>query len=167
VTGVRIRWRGVARAAAIVVVALLAVRLLPGLLRAPEPPPLGRDVGLPRAKPAAARRAVAAKPRPAVAKPPPKSSKLAAPERARRSRPKPVAVPDAAASTARIGTRGRRPKRRHPAHPQAKPKRSPTPKPTPESAPPPAAEVVPEPLPEPPPTPRSTPGDGSQEFAPR
>ena len=52
VTGVRIRWRGVARVAAIVVVALLALRLLPGLLRAPEPPPLGADVGLPKAKPA-------------------------------------------------------------------------------------------------------------------
>jgi hypothetical protein len=42
--GVRIRWRGVARAAAVVVVVLLGARLVPELLRAPEPPPLGADV---------------------------------------------------------------------------------------------------------------------------
>jgi hypothetical protein len=47
--GVRIRWRGVARVAAIVLVAVIALRLLPGLLRAPEPPPLAGDVGLPKA----------------------------------------------------------------------------------------------------------------------
>ena len=54
--GVRIRWRGVARVAAVVLVALIALRLLPGLLRAPEPPPLGADVGLPRATPVRASR---------------------------------------------------------------------------------------------------------------
>src|SRR5882724_1839293 len=48
---VRIRWRGVARAAAIVLVGLIALRLLPGFLRAPEPPPLAADVGLPKATP--------------------------------------------------------------------------------------------------------------------
>jgi hypothetical protein len=38
----------VAKLAAAALGAIVAVAALPGLLRAPEPPPLGRDVGLPR-----------------------------------------------------------------------------------------------------------------------
>ncbi len=162
----RIRWRGVGRAAAIVVVALIGMRLLPDLLRAPEPPPLGADVGLPKAKPAAASRPVV---------PEPTKPGAPAPKHPSKRRPTPVAVPDAPASTARIGTRTRRPKHRRRVPHRVKEKRSPPPEPTPESTPPPApeyvpppaAEAAPEPVPEPPPDPPSTPGDGSQEFAPR
>ena len=46
---VRIRWRSAARVLAVAGGCLLALRVLPGLLEAPEPPPLGDDVGLPRA----------------------------------------------------------------------------------------------------------------------
>jgi hypothetical protein len=47
-TGVRVRWTVLGRVAAIAVAGLAAVQVLPGLLRAPEPPPLAADVGLPR-----------------------------------------------------------------------------------------------------------------------
>jgi hypothetical protein len=163
--GVRIRWRGVARAAAIVVVGLIALRLAPSLLRAPEPPPLGRDVGLPKAKPASKPVRVVRKPRPKVH---------------RRD------VPDAPAAKATIGTRTRHRRKFHQQHPNpsprahervAKMKPSPAPEPAPEpveSAPPPAPEYVPPPppepvpapIPKPTPAPASVPGDGSQEFAP-
>jgi hypothetical protein len=162
---VRIRWRGVARVAAIVLVALIGVRLLPGLLRAPVPPPLGRDVGLPKAKPVAASRPVVRESIRAVPEP-------AGPKTVRRRRSK--IVPDAPAATAKLGTRTRH--RRHP-HPPPSPDRptpeprsepvETTPPPAPEYVPAPAPEATSEPLPEPPPTPRSTPGDGGQEFAPR
>ena len=45
---VRIHWQTVGKLAAAAAVALLGLQLLPGLLRAPEPPPLDADVGLPR-----------------------------------------------------------------------------------------------------------------------
>jgi hypothetical protein len=148
---VRIRWRGVARVAAIVVVGLIALRLVPTLLHAPEPPPLGRDVGLPKAEPSA--------PTPIVRPKPPKPH--------RRS------VPDAPATTAKIGTRirHRHKHRRHHEHPTppSKPTLEPVesaPSPTPAYVPEPAPEPVPAPLPEPQPATRSVPGDGSQEFAP-
>ena len=145
---VRIRWRGVARAAAIVGVGLIGLRLVPGLLRAPEPPPLGADVGLPKAGPAAST------PVRVVRKKPPS---------VRRRR-----VPDAAAATATIGTRSRhRPERRRRAHRRARVEPvEPPPPPTPEYVPPPAPEPSPEPLPAPSRVPESTPGDGSEEFAP-
>jgi hypothetical protein len=154
VSGVRIRWRGVARVAAIVLVALLVLRLLPALLHAPEPPPLGADVGLPKAKPAHVV--------PRVVR-----------ETGDVPRPRKT-VPDAPAATARIGARTRRSERPHrrPRRPPKVDKPAPwpipepvesAPPPTQEYVPPPAPEAVPEPLPEPP----STPGDGSQEFAPR
>jgi hypothetical protein len=50
-TGVRIRWAVLGKVAAIAVAGLAAVQVLPGLLRAPEPPPLAADVGLPRTAP--------------------------------------------------------------------------------------------------------------------
>jgi hypothetical protein len=146
VAGVRIRWRGVARVAAILVVGLLALRLLPGFLRAPEPPPLGADVGLPKATPA-------------IEVPAPDGQRRRS--RPQKSRPRPVE--DAAASRAVIGS-----KRQHRVSKIAKPPARPEPKL--ESSPPPVPEyvppVIPEPIPPPPPAPRSTPGDGSQEFAP-
>jgi len=152
--GVRIRWGGVARVAAIVVVALLGVRLLPDLLRAPEPPPLRADVGLPKAvaQPVVERPRTKPKPRPEA-----KTRK----------------VSDTPASTAMIESHTRRkpepPPRRHHRHPA--PKTTPEQEeaaspPAPECAPPPAPEAAPEPLPEPPPEPSSAPGDGSEEFAP-
>ncbi|MFT3864744.1 MAG: hypothetical protein QM729_10770 [Solirubrobacterales bacterium] len=146
----RIRWRGVARVAAVVVVALVGVRLLPGLLQAPEPPPLGADVGLPKAKPAV----VAKKPK---ARPRPKTRKVA----------------DAPASTARIGARTRRrpSSRRRGSARRRISKRTPEQEepgttPVPEHVAPAVPEAAPEPLPEAPPAPPSEPGDGSQEFAP-
>jgi hypothetical protein len=161
--GVRIRWRGVARVAALVVVGLVVLRLLPGLLRAPEPPPLAADVGLPQAKPVR----VVEQPRP--------------PHRRRipeRPRPDPRPVPDGPAATAVIGTRHKRRIRRTAGHHSLRQgavesKPVPEPKATVESIPPPLPERVPpppepvaEPLPEPAPAPPTTPGDGSEEFAP-
>jgi DNA polymerase III subunit gamma/tau len=159
--GVRIRWRGVARAAAIVVVGLIVLRLLPELLRAPQPPPLGADVGLPQARPA---RVVAKRePKRPQRKPqPPRGPKRHPHER--QARRKVQAVPDPPASNAVIGTRRRhRPDRRKPS--PAAPVES-TPSPVPEYVPPPTPEPLPTPLPEPAPTPPSAPGDGSEEFAP-
>jgi hypothetical protein len=140
--GVRIRWRGVARVAAIVAVGLIALSIVPSLLHAPAAPPLGRDVGLPRARPATSRpvRVVREKPRRREKRP------------ARRR-----SVPDAPAATGKIGTRTR--------HHHSKPVES-SPPPEPEYAPPAAPEPAPTTLPEPPPAPESVPGDGSQEFAP-
>src|SRR4051794_10283999 len=44
--GLRVRWRTVARAAALVVLALIALRALPSLLGPGPPPPLATDIGL-------------------------------------------------------------------------------------------------------------------------
>jgi hypothetical protein len=150
---VRIRWRGVARAAAIVVVGLLALRVVPGLLRAPEPPPLGRDVGLPRAS------AAPVKPVRAVTKPKPREKK------------KTRVLPDRAASVAVIGAHHRHRVRRHRrgTMPGPEPVESTAPA-VPEYVPPPPPETPPAAAPElpaaPPPASSTTPGDGSQEFAP-
>jgi hypothetical protein len=137
----------VAKVAAAAAVGLIVISLLPGLLRAPEPPPLGADVGLPKATPTAP----APHPRP--------------PQRRRRK-----VVADAPASTAVIGTRTRHPRRHRPPSPTVrKPaarRREPSPETVPEYAPPPAPEPAPEPVYEPPPSPPTTPDDGSQEFAP-
>jgi hypothetical protein len=167
---VRIRWRGVMRVVAIVAVALIALHLLPGLLRAPEPPPLTADVGLPRAKTltGASRR----KARPAATVPPHRATKPSTRlRRGQRTRSRPV--PDAPASTAVIGSRHR------PRHGGGSPATYPAPTaeatPPAESSPSQVPEYVPPPAPpepgvEPPPepTPPSSPapGDGSEEFAP-
>ena len=148
--GIRIRWRGVARVAAIVVVALIALRLLPGLLRAPEPPPLAADVGLPRVTP------VSDVPRRGAAELAPHARRHRAdrpreqrrPHR-RRVRSRPTADRPASKAVIRAG----------------KPAEATRP-PVPEYSPPVAPEAAPEPLAEPSPSPPSTPGDGSQEFAP-
>jgi hypothetical protein len=164
----RIRWRGVARVAAILVVGLLVLRLLPGFLRAPEPPPLAADVGLPHAKPVTeVPRGGAAKPvtdvpwRRAADRSAARPRKQRRRSRPQKSRPRPVG--DAPASRAVIGS-----KRKHRVRQVAKPPSRPEPKPesTPPSVPEYVPPVAPEPLPEPSPAPPSTPGDGSQEFAP-
>jgi hypothetical protein len=143
--GVRIRWRGVTRVAAAAFVGLLVLHLLPGLLRAPEPPPLGADVGLPKAEP--------------IPKPVRKVTKVP---------PKTKVLPDKPASKAVIGTHThrrphRRPQRKKPPPPPAVETSS---EPVPEYTAPAPPEPLPEPLAEAPPAPPSTPGDGSQEFAP-
>jgi hypothetical protein len=183
--GVRIRWRGVARVAAIVVVGLLALRLVPDLLRAPEPPPLAANVGLPRAEPVR----VAAKPRPGPLRREPEQirhrrepgrrtrrHRKEPGRRARRHRgAHPRAVADEPGSTAVIGSRHRRrrkivkPPRRHPetvAEPPVESTPAPTPPPVPEYVLPPPPEPTPELLPESSPPPPPPPGDGSEEFAP-
>jgi hypothetical protein len=153
VAGVRIRWRGVARVAAFAVVGVVALRLVPSLLQAPEPPPIPANVGLPKA-------------RPTVREPEP-------PPRPRQTKPHRRPVPDEPAATAEIGTRTRH-HRKHQRRPHAREHREktvemappPTPEYVPQPSPEPAPEPVPAPLPEPSPAPRSVPGDGSQEFAP-
>ncbi len=157
--GLRIRWRGVGRVAAIVALGLIAVRLVPGLLSTPEPPPLAADVGLPKGtvvteEPATKKVAVASRPR----------HRRRAAKAVRESRPR--VVPDGPASTAVMGT-----ERRH-----RRAKKAPKPIAAPvESAPPlpaePIVESPPEPSPDPAPVapsaPPVVPADGSQEFAPR
>jgi hypothetical protein len=143
--GIRIRWRGVGKVAAIAVAAVVGLSLLPGLLRAPEPPPLGADVGLPQVTPT-----------------PEEPVRPATRPRKHRQKSRPRPVPDAPASKAIIGSRHRHRimKKRHVSHHES------TAEPTPEYVPSPAPEPIAEPLPAPPPAPRSTPGDGSEEFAP-
>jgi hypothetical protein len=154
--------------AAILVVGLLVLRLLPGFLRAPEPPPLAADVGLPRAKPVTeVPRGEAAKPVTDVSGRRAAGRAAARPRkhrrRSRQQKSRPRQVSDAPASRAVIGS-----KRKHRVRQVAKPPSRPEPKP--ESTPPPVPEYVPpavaESVPEPSPAPPSTPGDGSQEFAP-
>jgi hypothetical protein len=177
---VRIRWRGVARAAAIVVVALIALRVVPSLLRAPEPPPLGRDVGLPRAKVAPVEPAREATKPPAKRHRAKRRKEPSAPaKRKRKSRRRATtrAIPDAPAATAVIGTRRHRRVHRHRNRSRKPDRPKPTPEPdestvsaVPEYVPPPPSETSPPSAPElpamRPPAPATTPGDGSQEFAP-
>src|SRR6478735_492685 len=49
--GVRVRWAGAAKVAALAIAALVALQTLPELLKPPAPPPLAEDVGLPRVVP--------------------------------------------------------------------------------------------------------------------
>ena len=115
------------------------LRLLPGLLRAPEPPPLGADVGLPKAKPV---------PRCRVERSGEAESRTRPKSRPRKS------VPDAPAATARIGTRDPPSTEAASARTEVEAdSRSPN---RPESTPPPAPEYVPPPAPEPRRTPSGT-----------
>src|SRR3954465_3500688 len=50
--GARGRWAGQAKVAGIAAALLLSLQALPALLRPPQPPPLGADVGLPQVVPA-------------------------------------------------------------------------------------------------------------------
>jgi hypothetical protein len=161
---IRIRWRGVAKVAAIALVGLLAVRLPPSFLRAPEPPPLSADVGLPKAAPPTdvprptGTAAATDKHRPARH---PRQQR----QRSRPRRPRPREVRDAPAAKAVIGSKRRRRVAGKPARDPKKVARS-TPPPAPSYVPPTVPEAIPEPLPEPSAPLPSTPGDGSQEFAP-
>lgn len=154
--GIRIRWKSLAKVAAALVAAAVALQLLPGLLKAPEPPPLGADVGLPR-----------------VAD---RGEGLRVERRAERRRaPRSRANGRGDIAHAVIGTRThRRPARRQRhAHPTPKPPASPPrfhPEPASASTPapePPTPEPPPPPSPPPTPAPTQPASDGSMEFAPR
>jgi len=142
--GLRLRWAVIGKAGGAYLLALIAVLVLPGLLRPPAPPPLEPDVGLPRGaipaleRPARARLEARRGPRPRLE---------AAIGQARR----PVSVPVRAAPEPRRSRRSSRP----PAVESA-----PAPAPAPAPPPPPAVAAAPAPAPPPPP------GDGSEEFAP-
>jgi hypothetical protein len=148
---VRIRWKAAGKVAAIAVGGLLALQVLPGLLKPPAPPPLGADVGLPQVEV-----------RPQAEPPPPPLSSAPKPRKRGRldakisSKPKPH----------------RRKKRSQPKRVKSRPTATPPaiappPEPAPEPAPPPAPE--PSPAPSEPPTrvPPPPANDGSMEFAPR
>src|SRR4029077_19215483 len=49
--GLRVRWRTVAKAGAVLCAALFALRILPSLLAPGPPPPLRADIGLARLRP--------------------------------------------------------------------------------------------------------------------
>src|SRR5215218_101483 len=159
--GVRIRWAGMAKVAALATAALLALQALPSLLREPEPPPLAPDVGLPQ---------VAAPLEPA----PPKSRfethdirakgttgpRSARPSRKSRFEKHRVGAKGTMGSPATDLVRSkprRHEKRLRPAPPPPVPAAPP-----PLPAPPEPAVAAPAPPPPAPPPP----GDGSEEFAP-
>lgn len=133
----RIRWRSAARIGAALVVVAMALRVGPGLLATPAPPPLAADVGLRGVGRSAP---VAAVPRP---------------------RPEPVTGVGRAQALGRVEllSDNERKLTRRPAADVISSVPAPPP-PAPEAAP-----IAPAPTPSPPPAP--SPGDGSQEFAPR
>lgn len=106
---------------AIAVAGLALLQVLPGLLRAPEPPPLAADVGLPRVKVAPA-----AKPTP--------------PHRHRRKRLLPALAPGVISSAPRRQRVARPPRTPPPPVPA-----EPPPAPPPEAPPPPPSEPLPPP----------------------
>jgi hypothetical protein len=135
---VQVRWSVLAKMALVVVIALLALRLLPTLLRPPAPPPLAADVGLPAVEIQHELHEPEPKLEPA-ATPKRRVPHPLKPERRRQKRkpapsPAPVTAPAAA-----------------PEPPPSAPVSTPVPMPAPATAP------------EPPPLP----DDGSVEFAPR
>ena len=79
VAGIRIRWKALGKGVALAVAGLLALQVLPALLKPPEPPPLGADVGLPRV-------AVEAEPAPRPTAPAGAARTQAAPAQLARSR---------------------------------------------------------------------------------
>jgi hypothetical protein len=137
--------------------ALAALAALPGLLRGPEPPPLGRDVGLPLERDVGL----------------PGVGVTGTGER----RHSAFSVPDTENALGRERhrrdpLRQRHPRRHRPPHRHPQPAPEPPPPPEPEAAPEPAAPPpVPEPVAPPPPPPPPAPvppvEDGSAEFAPR
>ncbi len=161
--GVRIRWKVLGKVAMVGVAGLVALQLLPPLLKPPEPPPLAADVGLP---PIGVR--PGSEPAPGEARqvgtdPPgalrPRERRLAA--------PRSLKMPGKPTQPRR---RERRP--RHKPRDQQRPTspapvpapvvRAPGPSPAP--SPEPAASPAPTPAPEPAPAP--APEDGSLEFTP-
>jgi hypothetical protein len=148
--GVRVRWRSVGKVAALAAGGLIALQALPGLLRAPEPPPLAADVGLPRPLPGEVREEIDLRAGPAdPARGGAVIRERVGPARVvRRSPPKarPVLRPEPAS----IST------------PPPAPPSAPAPAPAASPAPPPQPEAV---SPAPPPA-APPPSDGSVEFAP-
>jgi hypothetical protein len=140
----------VAKVAGAALCVVAAIAALPGLLRAPEPPPLGKDVGLPRVRDGAFLSHSEKK----APKPPRR-------RHAARSRPE---------RAQRDGSRSKPP----PAHkpPDEPAPDPPPPAPEPQPEPPLTPEPAPEPVAPPPPPPTSPPPapppveDGSAEFAP-
>ncbi len=151
--GVRIHWKGVAKASAAILVGLIALQLAPRLLATPDPPPLPADVGLPRVQRGGG----------AAAEP------VVLPERAAKA----ISRSETDALRPKGTTRSRRRRARVVARPQRpEPSAAATPAETvpatalrPEPAPAPAAAAVPAAPPEP--APSAPVGDGSEEFAPR
>jgi hypothetical protein len=134
---VRVRWSTVAKVVLGAIIALLALQLLPALLKPPEPPPLAADVGLPK---------VVVEP---VVKPVPAAApKRHVPLRLQREPRRRKRLP--APSPAPVG------------NPKPAPNPLP-PAPAPMPVPAPSPVPAPAPVPEPPPPP----DDGSVEFAPR
>ena len=154
---VRIRWRASAKVAAVARRRpARRCRLLPALLKPPEPPPLDADVGLPRvARRAGARRRrrqPRGEPPPIASSPPPRPS-LADVATPRAASGSPMTAPTRGAHRSRADRARRRV--------QPAPRRPPPPAPVP--PPPhrrrhPCLRQLPSPLP--------PPGDGSEEFAP-
>jgi len=155
--GLRVRWRAVAKGAAIALGGLLAVQLAPKLLKPPEPPPVPADVGLPHVavKPA--------QPRPGLGR---VVSGGGVPRRAEPSEGK---APKRRAHRP-FARRRSQPKRDSPTRRQDPPARRPAPEPSPASpsvsVPAPVPEPTPAPAPAPAPPAPAVPDDGSIEFAP-
>src|SRR3954462_14255500 len=152
---VRVRWTSAAKAAAIVVAALVALQALPALLKPPEPPPLAPDVGLPQPVVKDAEPELHQQIHPAEVE-------VDAVRRRELEQPGGMTGLGPAKVVSRSGRRLRR-KRRDP---------EPTPAPaaaTPEPATyvPPPAPVPVAPTPEPAASAPAPVGDGSEEFAPR
>lgn len=157
----RVRWQSAVRLGALVASGCLALAAGPALFRAPDPPPLARDIGLPRvvrapdersgAPPFAFNDAIASPPIPGRQP----RSRHHDPGTHRHGRPTRKPAADAAADGTPPGS---------PAPKVSAPPLPPTPTPAPTyipatPQPPPAAS--PAPAPAPPPA-----GDGSEEFAP-
>jgi len=154
--GIRVRWRALAKLVAIVAAALAALQLLPDLLRPPVPPPLARDVGLPRVKvePSAKRQQVAGQ-EPVARKPLPRDVISSVPHRHVAPEPGRMAAKKPGAN-----------RHRHPAPPVPSAPAVETPPPPPAESPPPVSTTPAPPPSPPPPAPTQPPGDGSEEFAP-
>ncbi|HWO83021.1 MAG TPA: hypothetical protein VNM38_04435 [Solirubrobacterales bacterium] len=151
--GVRVRWAGIWKVAAVVAALLLSLQALPALLRPPEPPPLGADVGLPRVVPA-------------PEEPPPPE-----PPSRRRRLEKHRKRAKGAEGLAAVDVISSRPRPKPPHRHRRRPRFKPAPEqPPPPAAPPEQVPYEPPPAPGPPPVPAPPPapaGDGSEEFAPR
>jgi len=144
--GIRIRWAGAAKVAAIAIAALIALQALPALLKPPAPPPLAGDVGLPRVVPRDAE---------------PEPHQILAPKRPKVDavRKKPTQGREAVGVAAAVISS--EPRRHN--HVQAESSPVATQPPTPE---PPSYAPPPVPVPAPPPPAPAPVSDGSEEFAP-
>ena len=147
--GVRVRWSAAGKVGLGLLGGLVALQVLPSVLKPPEPPPLAADVGLPQVERESSPHSV----RPAVVPKPDHRAKH----------------PSHHGRDTKISSK---PKPRHRAKQErrAKPTPPPAPEPVPTPPPVPAPEPVsaspPEPAPPPAPAPLPPANDGSLEFAP-